>query len=78
MALHVAEALEHSGTLRPGSFPPTRADSLNTTGTDPALANDLAWIVGEVFVSGEYVPLNVRYGIAHAVLRAGYTKPAGC
>lgn len=41
-------------------------------GTDPKLANDIARIVSDLF--GGYAPFSVRYGIAHAILHAGYTK----
>lgn len=42
--------------------------------TDPRLANEIAGIVIDAF-RPLWVPLTVRYGIADAVLRAGFTKP---
>lgn len=36
-------------------------------------ANEIASLVTALF--GEYVPFSVRYGIAHAVLSAGFRKP---
>jgi hypothetical protein len=49
---------------------------LDSTGTDPATSNELAAIVIDVF-GDDYVPLDIRYGIAYAIQRAGYIKGPG-
>lgn len=61
----------HRGGGAMGAWPRV-AEMPPVAGTDPALANDIAGIVADVF--GGWAPLNVRYGIADAILRAGYTK----
>lgn len=56
-----------------------RHELLSTAGSTPELSNELAEIVSgvcwRVFGRDFYVPLDLRYGIAHEVQRAGFTKP---
>lgn len=55
-----------------GTWPHPADPRAPLTGGDPKLANELANIITAFF--GGYAPLPVRYGIASAILRAGYTK----
>lgn len=56
------------------AFPVTRDDAIGTFASERAEeANEIAGLVVDLF-NGAYVPLDVRYGIAHAVLNAGYAK----
>jgi hypothetical protein len=54
------------------------SDLLDMTGTDPATSNELAEIVidvhREVFGAEAYVDFLLRFGIAHAVQRAGFVR----
>jgi hypothetical protein len=50
-----------------------RPETILGDDTDPATANDIAHVISDTFVGG-YVPFSVRYGLAHELIRAGYSK----